>query len=80
MDNQKRESHGVMFQIEKRLRISYKGGEMHIIVVKNKNYSKLTVNQNQGMLETYFEIRLWFLKIYIQRFSYTTKGEILEKD
>ena len=47
--SQKRESHGAMYRIGKRLRISYNDGVMHIIVEKNRNYLKLTVNQNQGM-------------------------------
>ena len=47
--SQKRESHGAMYRIEKRLHISYNDGVMHIIVEKNRNYLKLTVNQNQGM-------------------------------
>ena len=48
--SQKRESHGAMYRIEKRLRISYNDDGMHIIVEKNRNYLKITVNQNQGMI------------------------------
>ena len=48
--SQKRESHGAMYRIEKRLHISYNDGVMHIIVEKNRNYLKITVNQNQGMI------------------------------
>ena len=47
--SQKRESHGAMYRIGKRLRIFYSDGGMHIIVEKNRNYLKLTVNQNQGL-------------------------------
>ena len=94
--SQKRESHGVMFQIEKRLRISYKGGEMHIIVEKNRNFLKPTANQNQGISSRKLKLekfiipyhKLWFISYetcikYFQWFSFTTKGrkeEILEED
>ena len=56
--SQKRESHGAMYRIGKHLRISYKDGGMHIIVEKNRNYLKQTVNQNQGLFSSVSDLRV----------------------
>ena len=68
--SQKRESHGVMYRIEKHLRIFYKGVEMHIIVEKNRNFLKLTANQNQGMSSRKLQLEKKIMVPYETRIKY----------